>query len=59
MSNIFGNEMPVRFCHNQGRDYRRSSQCNAPGLRIAVFYCKIFLLKAQVNLLLLNVTPHQ
>ena len=28
-------------------------------LRIATFYCKIFLLKAQVNLLLLNVSLHQ
>ena len=26
---------------------------------IATFYCKIFSLKAQVNLLLLNVTLHQ
>ena len=29
------------------------------GLRIATFYCKIFLLKAQVNLFLLNVTLYQ
>ena len=28
------------------------------GPRIATFYCKIFSLKAQVNLLLLNVTLH-
>ena len=26
---------------------------------IATFYCKLFSLKAQVNFLLLNVTPHQ
>ena len=40
----------------QGRNYRR---CNVPGRRIATFYGKIFSLKAQANLLLLNVTFHQ
>ena len=29
------------------------------GSRIATFYCKIFSLKAEINLLLLNVTFHQ
>ena len=47
----------------QGCNYCWCSQCNASGpqhegARIATFYCKIFSLKAQVNLLLLNITLH-
>ena len=74
MFKIVNNELPLDLVENftalqdlhsyQGRNYRRCSRCNAPGpqhkeLHIATFYCKIFSLKARVNLLLLNVILHQ